>query len=351
MVDHGDEGTTNLRGVSDTIEGDSSTPTRIVSEDGGAPSDRPHPRWLVPVIVIVIVAVVVIAGLVGWRVVENRRHDAALESCNQAVKPLQEKTGSARMARYREAFGVKGDQVKDAKTVANMSRSAKAVGGLKQPTVACKAPMSTVDLNAEAGRARKLDGEYATVSKSARAVLESKDAKTLEDAKTALNAKKDEASKLLGDSDGKVADNATRDDLQTAIDQAGQIKGDKAKAYQEATNSLQVAIDRVNASMQANSQADQQAAAQAAQTQASQQTAKRSKSSQQGLSSSHSRGRRGYTPSRPTTSQRGGGGGGSAPAPATPQEDHSNWRERLQNGTVSNGGKPVCQKGQACGIG
>ena len=351
MVDHGDEGSTNLRGVSDTIEGESSTPPRIVSEDEGAPSGRPHPRWLVPVIVIVIVTVVAIAGLVGWRVVENRRHDSALESCSRAVKPLQEKTGSARMARYREAFGVKGDQVKDAKTVADMSRSVKTVGGLKQPTAACKASMSTGDLNAEAGRAKKLDGQYAAVSKSARAVLESKDAKTLEDAKTALNAKKDEASKLLDDSDGKVADDATRDNLQTAINQAGQVKGNEAKAYQEAANSLQAAIDRVNASVQAKSQADQQAAAQAAQTQASQQTAKRSKSSQQGSSSSHSRVRRGYTPSRPTTSQRGGGGGGLAPAPATPQEDHSNWRDRLNNDPPTNGGKPVCQKGQACGIG
>ena len=210
--------------------------------------------------------------------------------------------------------------------------------------------MSTSELNTEASKAKKLDGEYAAVSKSAKDVLASRDVKALEDAKTVLNAKKDEASKLLGDSDGKVADNATRDDLQTAMDQAGQIKGDKAKAYQEATNSLQVAIDRVKASMQAKSQSDQQSAAQAAQTQASQQTAKRSKSSQQGLSSSHSRGRRGYTPSRPTTSQRGGGGGGSAPTPATPQEDHSNWRERLK-GNVSNGGRPVCQKGEACGIG
>ena len=348
MVDHGDEGTTNLRGVSDTIEGESSTPPRIVSEDGGAPSDRPHPRWLVPVVVIVIVAVVVIAGLVGWRVVENRRHDSALESCNQAVKPLQEKTGSARMARYREAFGVKRDQVKDAKTVANMSRSAKAVGGLKQPTVACKASMSTGDLNAEAGRARKLDGEYAAVSKSARAVLESKDAKTLEDAKTALNAKKDEASKLLGDSDGKVAANATRDDLQTAIDQAGQIKGDEAKAYHDAAGSLQAAIDQVNSSMQVKSQADQEAAAQAAQQRTQRQgtTQRRQASSNNGRKGSTQTRRQSYRPS----GNRGNGGGGSAPTPATPQEDHSNWRERLK-GNVSNGGRPVCQKGEACGIG
>ena len=347
MVDYGDEGTTNLRGVSDTIEGESSTPPRIVSEDGGAPSGRPHPRWLVPVIVIVIV-VVVIAGLVGWSVVENRRHDSALESCNQAVKPLQEKTGPARMARYREAFGVKGDQVKDAKTVANMSSSAKAVGGLKQPTVACKAPMSTVDLNAEAGRARKLDGEYAAVSKAARAVLESKDAKTLEDAETALNTKKDEASKLLGDSDGKVADNATRDNLQQAIDQAGQVKGDEAKAYHDAAGSLQAAIDQVNVSMQAKSQAHQQAAAQAAQ--ASQQSTQKQGTTQRRSTTTNS-GRKGYTQSRRPSGNRGGGGGGSSQAPAAPSAPQggngsTDWHQWVDQTTPSK-----CHPGEFCPIG
>ena len=352
MVDHGDEGTTNIRGVSDTIEDDSSTPPRIVSEDGGAPSGRPHPRWLVPVIVIVIVAVVVAAGLVGWRVVGNRRHDSALESCNRAVKPLQEKTGSARMARYREAFGVKRDQVKDAKTVANMSRSVKAVGALKQPTVACKASMSTGDLNAEAGRARKLDGEYAAVSKSARAVLESKDAKTLEDARTALDGKKGEASRLLADSDGKVADNATRDGLQQAIDQAGQAKGDEAKAYQDAAKALQAAIDQVNASVQAKSQADQQAAAQA---QAAQQQAQRQGTTQRRQASSNS-GRKGSTQSRRPayrpSGNRGGGGGGSSQAPAAPSAPQGgnggiDWDQWIdQHKTPSS-----CHAGEFCPIG
>ena len=343
MVDHGDEGTTNLRGVSDTIEGESSTPPRIVSEDGGAPSDRPHHRWLVPVIVIVIVAVVAIAGLVGWRVVENRRHDSALESCNQAVKPLQEKTGSARMARYREAFGVKGDQVKDAKTLADMSLSVKAVGGLKQPTVACKASMSTGDLNAEAGRARKLDGQYAAVSKSARAVLESKDMKTLEDAKTALNAKKDEASKLLGDSDGKVADNATRDDLQTAIDQAGQIKGDKAKAYHDAAGSLQAAIDQVNSSMQVKSQADQEAAAQAAQ-----QRTQRQGTTQRRATTSNNK-RESNMSHQPASNKRGGGSSQAPAAPSVPQGDDGgfDWHQWFEEHKTPS----RCHPGEFCPIG
>ena len=43
-------------------------------------------------------------------------------------------------------------------------------------------------------------------------------------AKTNLTAKLDEASKLLADSDGKVADNATRDALSNAIDAANGLK-------------------------------------------------------------------------------------------------------------------------------
>ncbi len=63
-----------------------------------------------------------------------------------------------------------------------------------------------------------------SLSKAVRAVIESKAAKTLETAKTNLTAKLDEASKLLADSNGKVADNATRDALSNAIDAANGLK-------------------------------------------------------------------------------------------------------------------------------
>ena len=63
-----------------------------------------------------------------------------------------------------------------------------------------------------------------SLSKAVRAVAESKAAKRLETAKTNLTAKLDEASRLLADSDGKVADNATRDALSNAIDAANGLK-------------------------------------------------------------------------------------------------------------------------------
>ena len=358
MADHDGEGAAGLESMPAPVGGEVSAPAAIVPEDGGDPPGKPRPRWLLPVVVAVVV-VVVVAGLVGWRVVESRRHDAALDSCSRAVKTLQDKTGPDRLAQYREAAGIKSDQVKDAKTVVAMARSVKDAEGIKEPTIRCKASMSTGDLNAAAGQARKIDGRYAAVARAAKAVLASRDAKALDDARTALDGKKGEASRLLADSDGKVADNATRDGLQQAIGQAGQAKGDKAKAYRDAAAALQAAIDRVNASVQAKSQADQQAAAQAAQ--AAQQQAQKQPAQRQGTTrhrqASSNSGRRGSTQSRRPayrpSGNRGGGGGGSAPAPApaAPQGGNSNWRDRLQSGTISNGGKPVCQKGQACGIG
>ena len=348
MVDHDDEGAEGLQSVSDPVEGEDPAPPAIVPDGGGAPSGGWRARWLVPVIVAVVAVAVVVAGLVGWRVVENRRHDAALDSCVRAVKALQGKIGSDRMAQYREAAGIKADQVKDSGTVVAMARSVKNTEGLRQRTVRCKASMSTGDLNAEADQARKIDSKFAAVAKASKAEIASRDAKALEDARAALNAKRDEASRLLADSDGRVADNATRDSLQAAIDQAGQVKSGKAKAYRDAADALQAAIDRVNASMQAKSQADQQAAAQAqAQASTPRQAAQRSGSSERKSATSNNR-RKSSTQSRPATGQRGGGSSQAPAAPSAPQGGGSNWRDRLNRPDTSMHG---CNSDGVCGIG
>ena len=329
MADHADEGTMDLQSVSDPV--------------GGAPSGGRRARWLVPAVVALVVVVVVVAGLVGWRVVESRRHDAALDSCSRTVKALQDKTGPARMARYREAAGIKSDQVKDASTVVAMARSVKDAEGIKEPTVRCKASMSTGDLNATADQARKIDGRYAAVARAAKAVTASRDAKALEDARAALDGKKDEASRLLADSDGKVADNATRDGLQQAIDQAGQAKGDKAKAYRDAADALQAAIDRVNASVQAKSQADQQAAAQAAQ-----QRAQRQGTTQRRATTSNNK-RESNMSHQPASNKRGGGSSQAPATPSVPQGDDGgfDWHQWFEEHKTPS----RCHPGEFCPIG
>ena len=313
---------------------------------------KPHPRWLAPLIAAVVAVVLVAAGFGGWKTYESRRHESAMTDCMQSVKAMRSSVRSAQatLGRYRGAAGIRADQVKDAKTVSAMRRAVKAAGGVKPQVVACNASMSTSDLRAAAGKAGRtsdrlkgIDRDYA---KAGKAVLASQDAKSLDDAKSALDGKKGEASKLLGDSDGKVADNAVRDALQQAISQAGQVKGGKAKAYQDAASALQSAMDQVNASIQQKSQAaQQQAAQQAAQAQAVQQPARRAAPSYGG-------GRGGYTPSYRPSYNRGNGGGSApapaapAPAPAAPQGGGQNWRD-----IINHVGPPVCQPGQACGIG
>ena len=319
---------------------DSPTPPAPKSAEGTDGTTRTRPRWMIPAITAIAVVALIAAGVVSWRVISNREHTQAVERCSGAVARLEKPAGgaAARTARYQEAAGISSDQVKDVKTVIAMARAVKNAGGIKPQPVRCDASMTTQDLETAADKAKNLNGKYDKLDKAAKAVLTSRDAKDLDDARTALGAKKDEASRLLGDSDGKVADNTTREALQQAIGQAGQTKGNKAQAWRDAVASLQSAIDQVNASMQAKTQADQEAAQQ--QAQAAQQAAL----SQGG----------GYTPSYRPSYGQGGGGGWSAPAPvqqpAPSAPSGGGYNPGVQD-WMNSVGRPVCQQGQACGIG
>ena len=332
--------------VTDTGEpGQGRTPDK---DDVATGKESNRPKWLVPAASAAVVVVLIAAGVVCLRVVSSREHTQAVERCSVAVARLEKPAGgaAARTARYQEAAAVSSDQVKDAKTVVDMARAVKNAGGIKSQPVKCDVSMTTGELKAAADKAEDLNGRNGKLDRAAKAVLASRDAKDLDDARAALEAKKEEASRLLGDSDGKVADNATREALQNAIGQAGQTKGDKAQAWRDAVGPLQSAIDQVNASMQAKTQADQQAAEQAAQ--AAQQAAQ---PVQQQAAPSYGGG---YAPSYRPSSGQGGGGGWSAPAPVQPAAPSTPSGGGYNPGVqdwMNSVGRPVCQQGQACGIG
>ncbi|MDH7873287.1 colicin transporter, partial [Bifidobacterium catenulatum] len=164
-----------------------------------------------------------------------------------------------------DAAAVKAEQVEDSKTVESLGKELKAMAPEYEGCVAEDAQgldAATVKLNEQAdwyGTHEK------SLSKAVRAVIESKAAKRLETAKTNLTAKLDEASRLLADSDGKVADNATRDALSNAIDAANGLKdGNDPAKIDGARKTVEDAINGVNASVQAKTDADAQAAAAAA---------------------------------------------------------------------------------------
>ena len=336
--------------------GEVNDPAMFESQNPPDRKQKPRPKWLAPVVSAGVVAVLVAAGLVGWKVYESHQHESALTDCTQSVETMQSSVKSAQAAlnRYRKTAGIRKDQVKDPKTVDDMQKSLSSAEDIEPQAVQCQASMPAGDLQAMAGKAKRTEDVYRSLDKAAKAVLASRDAKSLDDAKTALNAKKDEASKLLSDSDGKVADNAVRDSLQQAISQAGSIKGNKARDYQDAAAALQSAMDQVNTSIQQKNQAGQ-AAPPAQAAPAARQPARRPAPAQQRPAPSTSRVRQGYTPSRQPAYNHGSGSAPAAPAPAAPAAPQSggsggfDWNQWVQNHKpIGNHG---CNPDGSCGIG
>ena len=194
--------------------------------------------------------------------ISRKAYNSAINSCVQAKQEVESAYRTPYAETYRTALSIETGQVKDPKTIQRLHALA-GNGESPAPLLVCKAGVGKDALNGRADRMRETAANRTRLNSrmagAAKTVLASRDAKSLDDARAALNAKKDEAAKLLGDSDGKVADNALRDSLQQAISQAGSIKGDKAKAYQDAAGALQSAIDQVNTSIQQKSQAGQAA--------------------------------------------------------------------------------------------
>ena len=217
-----------------------------------------------------------------------------------------------------DAAAVKAEQVKDSKTVESLGKELKAMAPEYEGCVAENAQgldAATVKLNEQADW---YETHEKSLTKAVRAVAESKAAKRLDDAKTNLTAKLDEASKLLADSDGKVADNATRDALSNAIDAANGLKdGNDPAKIDGARKTLEDAINGVNASVQAKTDADAQAAAAAA---AAAQAQAQAQSTYSGVSS-YSGGayRRTEGSTSGSNTYRGTTSGGSGPAAAAPK--------------------------------
>lgn len=176
----------------------------------------------------------------------------------------------------------------------------------------------------------EINSQIAALKNAMKAVTDSKTAKDLDTAKADLKGTLDSAGKTLADSDGKVADNATRDSLKKTIDAAQKVYDKKdvtdPKAYSDEKGKLEKAVKVVNDSIQAKQAAAAQAAAEAqAQAQAAQQQAQ-----------SYS----GYTGgSYSNYSNTSAGGGYSAP--------QHNYTQSTNNGGGSSSGPVVTGGGHA----
>ena len=295
------------------------TPAENITEP--SKDGRKCPKWLPPLVAAVCAVILIAAGIIGWNAYSGAKLAEAKEACVTAADTVRNNANEYNAllnGDAADAAAVKAEQVKDSKTVESLGKELKAMAPEYEGCVAENAQgldAAAVKLNEQADW---YETHEKSLSKAVRAVAESKAAKRLDDAKTNLTAKLYEASKLLADSNGKVADNATRDALSNAIDAANGLKdGNDPAKIDGARKTLEDAINGVNASVQAKTDADAQAAAAAA---AAAQAQAQAQSTYSGVSS-YSGGayRRTEGSTSGSNTYRGTTSGGSGPAAAAPK--------------------------------
>ena len=240
------------------------------SEQSGTP-DRPAVKLGVKKLTAIIVAVIIVAlagiggGYAYWTHHEGNAYHEAVAQAENADKALSKAVDEATATTY------KADQLKEPKLLDKLDTAISKAKALKG--VPNDAPSEWLAWQlASARKASATDADEANAQAKAlnaalKAVRDSKLAKELDGAKDQLKRGIDGASKTLKDTDGKVADNATRDSLKKAIAEANSALSKKGvtdpKTYTDAKAKLDEAVRRVTDSKAAKEQADAEAAAQA----------------------------------------------------------------------------------------
>lgn len=291
--------------------------------------------------VIVAAVVVALAGIGGgyayWTHHEGNAYHEAVAQAENADKALSKAVDEATATTY------KADQLKEPKLLDKLDAAiskAKALKGVPedQPGEWLAWRLASAK-KANATDADEADAQAKALNAALKAVRDSKLAKELDGAKDQLKQGIDGAGQTLRDTDGKVADNATRDSLKKTIDAAQKVYDKKdvtdPKAYSDEKGKLEKAVKVVNDSIQAKQAADEKAAQEAAAAQAAAEAQAQAQAAQQ-QAQSYS----GYTGgSYSNYSNTSAGGGYSAP--------QHNYTPSTNNGGGSSSGPVVTGGGHA----
>lgn len=274
-------------------------PSEEVETMDDATPEEGKPKGIKPAkltAIIIAVVVVALAGIGGgyayWTHHEGNAYHEAVAQAENADKALSKAVDEATATTY------KADQLKEPKLLGRLDAAISKAKALKG--VPNDAPSEWLAWQlASAKKANATDADEANAQAKAlnaalKAVRDSKLAKELDTAKSQLRQGIDGAGQTFKDTDGKVADNATRDSLTKAIDEANKTLSKKGvtdpKTYTDAKAKLDAAVRQVTDSKAAKEQADAEAAAQAQAAAAAQaQAAQAAAQSQRSYSQSYNR--------------------------------------------------------------
>lgn len=301
--------------------------------------------------VIIAAVVVALAGIGGgyayWTHHEGNAYHEAVAQAENADKALMKTVDEATATEY------KADQLKEPKLLGKLDAAiskAKALKGIpeEQPGEWLAWQLASAR-KANATDADEANAQAKALNAALKAVKDSKLAKELDGAKSQLKQGIDSASQTLRDTDGKVADNATRDSLAKVIDEASNTLSKKGvtdpKTYTDQKAKLDAAVKQVTDSKAAKEQTEAAAQAQAQEQAAAQaQAAAQSQSSYAQSYNRYGGSGSGYSSNRGYSApQQSYTGGSSSPAPAPIQ--------RPNGGVLGGGTGPLvdCSK-VACSI-
>ena len=242
------------------------------TKDGAGPvrHRRSHRRRNIAIASVIAAVVVLAGGAGGYAYAASnvlKGADAAQANAQAVDKQLTVKIGDAQEL----LDGTEKEQVADAQTLTALSDAidkAQAQTGVTDTGANRWLIWQEMDAQAayDADSADASDA-MSRLDKAMDAVTGSMDAKTLADAKAALQSTVDNADKTYTDSDGKVQDNATRDALKSALDAAKKVLSDDgvtdAKEYTDQKTAVDNAGKTVNDSIAAKEKADAEAKAEA----------------------------------------------------------------------------------------
>lgn len=278
---------------------------------------KPSKKKIIAVTAASVAGVLVLSGA-GLGLYRNHQVQTLTAECESVVSTVRKGQKSlAELVKSDDvvkALKVSDKQVLDAdkKTLSTLKDAVEEAQS-KVTVPACEVGFFAFDANpveSVRGVLKTVQGKTSAVSDAVASVNKAVAAKTLSDAKDKLKKTVESASKLLSESDGKVQDNATRDQLKQVIDQASALlkAGKETNPAQYATKPVDDAVAAVNASMEAKRQADEKAAQAAAQAAAAQQQAYTPKNTYSG--NSYSGGNSGGSSYTPPSNNSGSSGSG-----------------------------------------